>query len=71
MERPSGLIKRRGGVQVHKVRFEELLNESRECFERANFCNQSKLFHYVMSLEHTKCNALLEVSFVGLGRLEF
>ncbi len=58
MERPGGLIKRRGGAQVHKVGFEELLNESRECFERANLCNQSKLFHYVMSLEYTKCNAL-------------
>ncbi len=45
--RPSSLIKRGAGVQVLKVRFVELLNESRECFERANICNQSKSLQYI------------------------
>jgi hypothetical protein len=43
VERPNGLIKRGGGAQALKVRFEEFLLEGRECFERANICNQSKL----------------------------
>jgi hypothetical protein len=42
VERPSGLIKREGRVQVLKVGFVEWLIESRECFKRVNICNRSK-----------------------------
>ncbi len=35
VERP----RKGGGTQVVKVRFAELLNESRECFKKENICN--------------------------------
>jgi hypothetical protein len=43
VERPFGLIKERGRAQALKVSFAGLPNESRECFERANIYNRSKL----------------------------
>jgi hypothetical protein len=42
VEIPSSRTKRGGGAQALKVGSAELLNESRECFERANICNQTK-----------------------------
>ncbi len=49
MERLSGLIKIGGGAQALKVRIAELLNESRECFDRLNICNRSKLLEDIMT----------------------
>ncbi len=37
------MIRRGGGAQALKLKFAELLNERRECFERANICNRYKL----------------------------
>jgi len=44
------MIRRGDGAQALKLRFAELLNERRECFERANICNQYKLLQDIMTI---------------------
>ncbi len=48
VERPCGLIERGGRAQALKVRFADLLNESRYCFLTVNICSQSKLLQDII-----------------------
>jgi len=63
----NGLINRGCGAQVLKVRFDELLNKSREWYERASICNQPKfnIWELRPGLPYTSC--LSGASLVRVG----